>query len=325
MPRLDPAAPPAPLFDGCWRVTLPDPFVPGVTSAFVLEGPGESWLFDAGADTAASGAALEAKLELAGHPRDRIAGVVLSHTHLDHAGGLLRWRPPRIAAHENAVREMRRRTPVSSRGPSALRRMGAPEAEILRLAPNGEPVGGRPFAKLPVEPVLAGESGPVPGDLASWTWLLAEGHAPGHLALFHDPSRSLLAADQFLARWKTPIMISDPEFDAFGAYLGSIDAALALGTETIYASHTIALRPAGRWLRERRAHLEATLERLEAAVRGGARTAWDVVLALYPEAPEGGLRVLFLREQLAMLRHLAFRGVLVRAEADGVERFAPAA
>lgn len=322
MPRLDPTAEPERLFSGCWRLTLPDPFVPRVTSAFVLEGSADPWLFDAGADTAESESALRHKLTLAGFERDRVAGVLLSHTHLDHAGGLLRWRPQRVAAHERAVSEMRRRTPLSSRGPSALRRMGVPETEIRRLAPHGEPVGGQPFADLPVAEVLTGQGGAAPGTLEEWTWHLAEGHAPGHVMLFHGPSRSLLVGDQFLGRWKTPVTVSDPEEDSFGAYLLSLEKALALGPDVIYSSHTIGLRPAGPWLRERRDHFDAALTRLNEAVREGAKTAWEAVGSLYPAAPDGGLRVLFLREQLAMLRHLAFSGVLSRAEEVGVERFA---
>jgi hypothetical protein len=41
----------------------------------------------------------------------------------------------------------------------------------------------------------------------------------------------------------------------------------------------------------------------------------------YPRVPEGGLRVLFLREQLAVLRHLAARGEVKRETVDGVEVF----
>jgi len=40
--KLDPAAPPERLFDGCWRISLPDPFIPHVTSAYLLDGGAEA-------------------------------------------------------------------------------------------------------------------------------------------------------------------------------------------------------------------------------------------------------------------------------------------
>jgi len=318
--RLDPAAPAEELFPGCLRITLPDPFVPHVTCAFLLNGPEGPWLLDAGADTEASSAALAAKLEAAGTCRADVRGVLLTHTHLDHAGGLLRWRPPSLAAHARAVAEMRNFEPRSSRGPAALRRMGVPEAELTTLAPHGEPVGGTPFAEIPVAHVLCGSEGafaPLPG----WRWILAEGHAPGHLMLYNQGERGLLVGDQFLARWKTPYQISAPDEDSFGSYLASIDGALALEPKSIFSSHTEVVRPADRWLRERRQELEAHLGRLLDAVAAGACTAYEALDATYQAAPRGGLRVLLLREQLAMLRHLTARGVIRRTMENGVERF----
>jgi glyoxylase-like metal-dependent hydrolase (beta-lactamase superfamily II) len=317
--KLDLAAPAERLFDGCWRISLPDPFIPHVTSAYLLDSGTDAWLVDAGADSEESATALRAKLEQHGTEPDVIAGCILSHSHLDHAGGLLHWRPRHLVAHEHTAAEMSNLSPRSSRGPEALRRMGVPDSLVEAMAPHGEPVQVR-LASLDVDTKLSGESGTL-GGAPGWTWHVAEGHAPGHLMFFHADSRSLLGGDQFLERWKTPYLISDPTVDSFGAYLDSVKTAIVLEPRIIYPSHTRAIRPAGKWLQDRRETLLQQRERTLEATGGGARSAFEAVRSQYREDLKPGLIVLLLREQLAILRHLAANGALGREEVEGVELF----
>ena len=339
MPPLDPEAAPEEIVPGCVRITLPDPFVPGVTAVFLIGDPSAPVLLDAGAGTDACEAALRARLAGLGHAVADLP-MILSHTHLDHAGGLLRATPRELTVHARADAEMRDEEPRSSRGPIALRRMGVDEATIAELAPSGEPVEGAPLAVVRVDRRLEGPAGEAPGA-PGWRWLLAEGHAPGHLMLFDTATRTLLAADQFLQKWKTPLIVSDPEFDSFGAYVESIEGARRLEPERICSSHTETIEDARGWLADMQASLERRLARVTEAVRGadpgaaggaGAAdgrnsdaglSADDVLSALYPTASRGPLRIVFLREILAMLRHLAFGGRLTRETVDGVERFSP--
>jgi len=324
MKRLDPAGPLERISPRCRRIPLPDPFVPGVTSVFVLDSEAGllPWLFDSGADMPESEAALRAGLESLSITPETASGVVLSHTHLDHAGGLLRWRPASLLAHQNAVEEMRNLQPASSRGRIALRSMGVPAELSDDLAPEDEPVGGAPFARTPVSHPVSGPDGPIPGS-GGWTWILAEGHAPGHLMVYHPEDRVLLVADQFLHRWKTPIRISDREEDSFGLYLASLDRALQLEPHIVCSSHTGAIQPAIPFLAERRSVLDRQLARTLEAVENGSSSAWEVVATRGDRRPSGGLLILYLRERLAMLRHLAADGALVRQLQDGVERFVP--
>jgi glyoxylase-like metal-dependent hydrolase (beta-lactamase superfamily II) len=319
--KLDPSGPPERISPHCVRIPLPDPFVPGVTSVFVLEATAghPPWLLDTGADMPESTAALRAGLEALSLAPESARGAVLTHTHLDHSGGLLRWTPSRLLVHEHALAEMRNREPASSRGRAALRRMGVPDQIVRELAPESEPVGAAPFAETPVSDAVSGDAGPVPG-CDGWRWLLAEGHAPGHLMLFHETDRLLLSADQFLLKWKSPLRISNPEEDSFGLYLDSLDRSLALAPEIVCSSHTVAVQPGVPFLEDRKASLLRQLERTRVAVRAGAGTAWDVVTG-GERMPSGGLLVLFLRERFAMLRHLAVIGELERRLEDGVERF----
>ena len=321
MPVLDPLSGPETVAEGCVRVSLPDPFVPGVTSVFVIGSGEDRWLVDSGADTAESEQALRDKLSRLGLAPEDLP-MILSHTHLDHAGGLSRFRPRELVAHENAVREMRETTPRSSRGPEALRRMGLGEEAIATLAPDGEPVHGAPFVDTPLDEQLEGSSGALRGP-EGWQWMLAEGHAPGHLMLFDEETRTLLAGDQFLRKWKTPLIVSDPDFDSLGAYLDSVRVARELAPERICSSHMATMDDPVAWLDETMRAFEKRLERVKTAVEGGAGTAEEVLTRLYPNTAAGQLRIVFLREILAMLRHLVTSGSAIRSVENGIERFGP--
>jgi glyoxylase-like metal-dependent hydrolase (beta-lactamase superfamily II) len=198
--------------------------------------------------------------------------------------------------------------------------MGVPEEELPALAGPVDSGTSAPLAGIPVDVVLDGAGGDLPGP-SGWSWVLAEGHAPGHLMLFESEDRLLLAGDQFLVRWKTPYRVADPEEDAFGRYLASLDAAIGLEPAVVCSSHTAPVRPALPWLRDRRDALRRQAERTREAASAGAVSAWDIMLSR-PGPP--GLRILLLREQLAILRHLAATGELVRRLEGPVERFEPA-
>lgn len=322
MQTLDPKGGPERIAEGCVRIPLPDPFVPGVTSVFVIGSAESTWLMDTGADTPECETALREKLSTLGLTPEA-ARVILSHTHLDHAGGLQRFAPRELTAHRHAVDEMRESRPRSSRGPVALRRMGLDREAISKLAAGGEPVHGTPFIDTPVHRCLEGEAGELP-ESGGWRWLLAEGHAPGHLMLFDPVTRTLLAADQFLWRWKTPLIVSDPEFDSLGAYLDSVQAVRRLEPARICSSHMKTMDDPAGWLEETEASITKRLEKVARALETGAATAEEVLTALYPRTRRGPLRIVFLRELLAMLRHLVVSGSADRTIEDGVERFRPA-
>lgn len=322
MPTLDRNGHPEEVAQGCIRIPLPDPFVPGVTSVFVIGAAESPWLMDTGADTPESESALRKMLSSLGLSPES-SRVILSHTHLDHAGGLLRFTPREVTAHHRAIEEMRELRPRSSRGPVALKRMGLGETAIRALAPNGEPIHGTPFATTAVQHSLEGDSGELP-DSGGWRWLLAEGHAPGHLMLFDSSTRTLLAADQFLRLWKTPLLVSDPDFDSLGAYLCSIRTARELEPARICSSHMKTMEDPVQWLEATEASFKKRLNRVADAMVAGAATAEEVLTALYPASRQGPLRIVFLRELLAMLRHLVVLGLAKSSVEAGVERFAPA-
>ena len=255
-------------------------------AVFLIESGGLH-LVDTGAATVESVEFLAATLDEALGPGEMPDSLVLTHSHLDHAGGLEALAPDTVLAHQDAAKlyEADERTP-----------------------------GGQPFVRV------AGTSGSLP-DMPGWEWVLGEGHAPGHLLLWQPESGTFLAGDQFLLGLKTPLRIADPEEDSFGAYLETLDRVAALQPAIMLTGHTEAIREPAAWLDRERRRLSRQLDRTRTVVRSGARNAEQVTERTYGSIPGPGARQLLLREKLAALRHLALQGEIRRQLVDGQETF----
>jgi len=116
--------------------------------------------------------------------------IILTHGHFDHVGAVVdlaaKWDVP-VYAHEYEL-------------PFLTGKSRYPE-------PDGTVEGGL-VAKMspmfPNEPIdLGNKIETLPSDgrvpyLPSWRWLHTPGHAPGHISLFRDKDRALIAGDAFV-------------------------------------------------------------------------------------------------------------------------------
>jgi glyoxylase-like metal-dependent hydrolase (beta-lactamase superfamily II) len=121
----------------------------------------------------------------------RPAAIVLTHGHFDHVGALEEladvWDVP-VYAHPlehdylNGTRAYPPASPSLSDGLMSL---------LSPLYPRGPIDLGPRLRALPAD-------GGVPG-MAGWRWIHTPGHSPGHVALWHEHSRMLLAGDAVIS------------------------------------------------------------------------------------------------------------------------------
>jgi glyoxylase-like metal-dependent hydrolase (beta-lactamase superfamily II) len=120
----------------------------------------------------------------------RPAAIVLTHGHFDHVGALEdlaeKWDVP-VYAHEMELPYLDGRSSYPPPDPSVG---GGLMAALSTFFPRGPIDVGSRLLTLPAD-------GSVPG-MPGWLWIPTPGHSPGHVSLWRESDRSLIAGDAFV-------------------------------------------------------------------------------------------------------------------------------
>lgn len=136
------------------------------------------------------------------------------------------------------------------------------------------------------------------------------GHAPGHLAVFHEPSRVLLAGDLVASRGT---ILIDPDDGDMGAYLESLARVDALDLRAILPAHGQLIPDPHGLLQQYRDHRWEREAKVLAALRDAGRPATpdDLVSVVYADKPTS-VWPIAVRSLESHLLHLVERGLARR-------------
>ena len=155
----------------------------------VMAGDPDRWaLVDAGMPESAD--AILSAAEKRFGPQNQPEAIILTHGHFDHVGAVVdlaeTWDVP-VYAHESELPYLTGRARYPEPDPTVE---GGWVAKLSLLFPR-DPVNlGDRVRKLPPD-------GRVPG-MPGWRWIPTPGHTPGHVSLFREADRSLIAGDAFV-------------------------------------------------------------------------------------------------------------------------------
>lgn len=120
----------------------------------------------------------------------RPQAIILTHGHFDHVGAIIElidhWQVP-VYAHELELPFLTGKHKYPEFDPTVE---GGLVSKLSPLFPN-EPINlGKHVKMLPSD-------GSVPG-MGDWRWIHTPGHTPGHISLYREKDRALIAGDAFV-------------------------------------------------------------------------------------------------------------------------------
>jgi endoribonuclease LACTB2 len=223
----------------------PGPFTGPGTNTYLLGTNGAPLLLDTGQGVAIYPDKLAAALkELCDSSAP--SGIVLTHAHPDHIGG---------------VAQVRERF-----GAMVARKLPWPERDAI----------GAPITPIARDAVIEGQG-------VTLDAVFTPGHAPDHLCYYLVEEKALFTGDVVLGAGTT--VIPDDSGD-LGQYLDSLRRLLELDLETIYPAHGPVIRNPKEKIREYLAHRELRERQVLAALVDGPHEVMTIVKRIYADVPE---------------------------------------
>ena len=264
-----------------------------------------------------------------------IKRVIVTHYHPDHAGnaawlckrfGVELWMTQGEYLTAHAVR-------AAGAGYTAeavlavFRRNGLDDERYGRMA--AARTGNRYAELVPDFPlshrrIIEGDRLGIGGR--DWRAFIGHGHAPEHLSLYCADLDVVIAGDMLLSTISTNVSVwsIDPEGDPLRLFLESLQRYRELPQDVlVLPSHGKPFRGAHTRVEQLEKHHAARLGELLETLRGGARSAGELLGVLFRRPLDAHQSFFAMGEAIAHLHYLYYAGRVKRAPgADGIMRYA---
>ncbi|HPG27136.1 MAG TPA: beta-lactamase-like protein 2 [Myxococcota bacterium] len=235
---------------------------PGTNTYLVGTGPARL-LLDTGSGLAGYWPVLEDALARLGV--QRIEGIVLTHAHPDHIGGV------------NQIRERLGEVPVFKMPWPRQHTLAGPDGGVSPIAvANPDDLAEGPLETL-------ADGGIVRTEGATLRAIHTPGHAPDHLCFLLEEERALFSGDNVLGIGTTVI---PAESGDLGDYMASLERLLEERPTRIYPAHGPVIDDGTAKLREYLAHRRQREQQVLDALAAGDRFAMAMVERIYVGYPE---------------------------------------
>lgn len=161
-----------------------------------------------------------------------------------------------------------------------------------------------------------------------WHCISGHGHSPEHIALFNEQDRVLISGDMLLPKISTNVSVTDlePEGDALGLFLASLDKMLSLPADTlVLPSHGLPFVGVHGRIQQLKDHHEARLSEVLQACSERPSSAADMLPVLFKRQLDLHQTTFAMGEAVAHLNYLWHRGQLGRhQDTEGTWRYSKA-
>lgn len=305
------------------QLRIPTPFPVGpINVTLLVEDP--ITLVDTGPQTDEAFAALREQVRACGISLERIRRIVLTHSHEDHAGQAARLRALSGATVYVHPWEAERLSPAFDYTAyrHLLAELGVPEEIITQFEALRRRLREL-IAPVP-EIALLEDGDELTFERESWRVVHTPGHTPGHIGLFSEGRRLLIAGDTVLKRiTPNPVLNPDPQdacrrFPSLRRFLASLDRLRELAPVSVFTGHGEEVQDFEAYRHEIRRHVQERQRAIRAALGAQTLTPWELSLRLFPEA-RTDQRFLALSETIAHLDLALSEGMVIREQRDGIE------
>jgi glyoxylase-like metal-dependent hydrolase (beta-lactamase superfamily II) len=299
---------------------LPLPFSMGLVNVFLVRLDDGFLLIDSGMDTEPCFAALDRAREGIGFEWSDIRQVLLTHMHPDHIGlakRLVELSGATLLMHNVDVQlldKMSTGTPRQSWVEGVLKDAGVPVGVMAQVECAFAEIQ-KSFRKLQPDCTLSGGEvlNTSIGELqVIWT----PGHSPGHVCLYCPERRVLFSGDHMLEHI-SPNIGWQPDHDALGEFLDSLDRIDPLEIDVILPSHGGPFTGHREWIRKTIEHHKQRCDRIVSSLSKRPKTAHELVEELWDRQLSPFHYRFAIFEILAHLDFLARRDRLASCRQNG--------